>query len=99
MAIKSFADKGTEDVFDGVASKTARKVCPQQLWHRARTRLDDINQVRHYSDLRTPPSNRLHQLKGDREGQWAIAVNDQYRICFRWEGTDAFDVEITAHYE
>lgn len=99
MAIKSFADKGTEDVFDGVASKAARKVCPQQLWHRARKRLDDINQVRHYSDLKTPRSNRLHPLKGDRERQWAIAVNDQYRICFRWEGTDAFDVEITAHYE
>ncbi|MGH9894876.1 MAG: type II toxin-antitoxin system RelE/ParE family toxin [bacterium] len=99
MAIKSFADKGTEDVFDGVASKAARKVCPQQLWNRARKRLDDINEVRHYSDLRTPRSNKLHPLKGDREGQWAIAVSDQYRICFRWEGTDAFDVEITAHYE
>lgn len=96
--IQSFADKGTEDIFDGIDSKAARKVCPREAWKRARRKLDDVNQVRHYRDLRTPPSNKLHPLKGDREGQWAIAINDQYRICFRWEGTDAFDVEITDYH-
>jgi proteic killer suppression protein len=96
--IQSFADKGTEDIFEGTASKAARKVCPQDAWARARRKLDDINQVRHYSDLKTPPSNKLHQLKGRRAGQWAIAINKQYRICFRWEGTDAFDVEITDYH-
>jgi toxin HigB-1 len=45
-----------------------------------------------------PKSNNLHPLKADRAGQWAIAINDQYRICFRWEGTDAFDVEITDYH-
>jgi len=98
MAIRSFADRGTEDVFDGVASKAARRVCPQQLWKKAQRKLDDINQVRHYADLKTPPSNKLHELKGDREGQWSIAINDQYRICFRWDGTEAFDVEITDYH-
>jgi toxin HigB-1 len=62
---------------------------------RARRKLDDIN---HYSDLRTPPSNKLHPLKGDRQGRWAIAINKQNRICFRWEGIDAFEVEITDYH-
>jgi proteic killer suppression protein len=57
-----------------------------------------LNQVHHYSDLRTPLSNRLHRLRGDRSGEWAIAINDQYRICFRWEGIDAFDVQITDYH-
>src|SRR3989442_238588 len=98
MAISSFADQGTEDVFDGLDSKAARKVCPEKVWERARRKLFDINQVRHYSDLKLTRSNRLHPLKGNRAGQWAIAINDQYRICFRWKGTDAFDVEITDYH-
>lgn len=60
--------------------------------------MDDINQVKHYKDLNKPPSNRLHPLKGNRVGQWAIAINDQYRICFGWDGTDAIDVEITDYH-
>ena len=96
--IRSFADKGTADIFDGIDSKPARKKCSQQLWNRARRKLDDINHARHHSDLRVPTSNNFHALRGDRAGQWAIAINDQYRICFRWEGTDAFDVEITDYH-
>jgi proteic killer suppression protein len=49
-------------------------------------------------DLHVPPSNRLEQLKGDRAGQWSIAINDQWRICFRWESGDAFDVEIVDYH-
>lgn len=96
--IRSFADKGTEDIFEGTDSKAARKVCPPEAWPRARRELDDINQARHYGDLRTPSGNRLHASKGSRAGQWAISINDQYRVCFRWEGTDAFDVEITDYH-
>jgi len=96
--IQSFAGGGTEDIFDGIDSKAARKKIAQELWKRARRKLDDINHARHYSDLRVPKSNNRHPLKGDRAGQWAIAINDQYRICFRWEGTDAFDVEITDYH-
>jgi proteic killer suppression protein len=96
--IRSFADRGTADVWDGLDSKAARRVCPAPLWPRARRKLDDLNQVRHYSDLRKPPSNRLHRLRHDRQDQWAIAVNDQYRICFRWKDADAFDVEITDYH-
>ncbi len=49
-------------------------------------------------DLRVPPANRLEKLKGDRRGQWSIRVNDQWRICFRWEGTDAHDVEVVDYH-
>ena len=96
--IRLFADKGTEDIFEGIDSKPARKTCPQEARERARRKLDDINQARHYSDLRTPPSNNLRPLKDDRQGQWAIAIDKQYRICFQWEGTDAFQVEITGYH-
>jgi toxin HigB-1 len=50
------------------------------------------------NDLRAPPNNRLEKLRGDRAGQYSIRVNDQYRICFRWEGSDAFDVEMTDYH-
>lgn len=49
-------------------------------------------------ELRVPPGNRLHKLSGEREGQWAIRVNEQYRICFRFEGGDAYDVEATDYH-
>jgi proteic killer suppression protein len=48
--------------------------------------------------LRVPPSNRLEQLRGDREGQWSIRINEQWRICFRWEDRDAYDVEVTDYH-
>jgi proteic killer suppression protein len=48
--------------------------------------------------LRVPPSNRLEQLRGDREGQWSIRINDQWPICFRWEDHDAYDVEVTDYH-
>ena len=96
--IASFANKGTEDIWNGSDSKAARKTCPKSLWRRARRKLDDLNQVRRYVDLSTPPSNRLHRLREDREDPWAIAINNQYRICFRWDGTDALQVEITDYH-
>lgn len=49
-------------------------------------------------DLRVPPGNRLEKLTGDREGQYSIRINDQWRICFRWEGNNAYDVEITDYH-
>lgn len=49
-------------------------------------------------DLRIPPANRLEKLSGDRAGQWSIRINDQWRVCFRWEESDAYDVEITDYH-
>ena len=94
----SFADQATEDVFDGVSSKEARAVCPMDLWAVARRKLTQINRVRDLAELAIPPGNRLERLKGDREGQYSIRINDQYRVCFRWKEGYAYDVEITDYH-
>ena len=61
-------------------------------------KLKQIDLARRIEDLRAPPANRLEQLKGDRAGQWSIRVNDQFRVCFRWTGTEALDVEIVDYH-
>lgn len=96
--IASFADAGTEDVFDGVASKEARSICPIELWPVARRKLTQVNRVRELAELAVPPGNRLERLKGDRAGQHSIRINDQYRVCFRWKEGQAYDVEITDYH-
>jgi toxin HigB-1 len=96
--IRNFTTQGTEDVFNGVDSKAARKACPQQLWDVALRKLDQIDAADRLSDLGIPPANRLERLAGKRAGQHSIRINAQYRVCFRWEGTDAFDVEIVDYH-
>jgi toxin HigB-1 len=61
-------------------------------------RLIQIDSAVRLADLRLPPSNRLEALRGDRAGQWSIRINDQWRVCFRFESGDAFDVEITDYH-
>lgn len=96
--IRSFHDRGSEDVFDGRPTRLARQVCPASLWPIARRKLDQINRVVELRELAVPPGNRLERLKGDRRGQHSIRVNDQYRICFRWEAGHADDIEITDYH-
>lgn len=68
------------------------------LWQVARRKLDQINRVRDLMELAVPRGNRLEQLRGDRGGQHSIRINDQYRICFRWEAGDAHEVEIADYH-
>jgi proteic killer suppression protein len=96
--IQSFKNTGTEDIFDGLASRTARKCCPHAIWPAARRKIDQINRVRTVSELKAPPGNRLERLKGDRENQFSIRINQQYRICFNWEEGHAYEVEITDYH-
>lgn len=96
--IESFADGGTEDVFDGVDSKAARKSCPRNLWPQARRKLDMLDGAVSLAGLRLPPGNRLEALKGDRRGQCSIRINEQYRICFRWTDAGPIDVEIVDYH-
>jgi proteic killer suppression protein len=96
--IRSFGDRGTEDLFDGADTPAARRACPRDVWPVARRKLDQINRVRDLIDLAVPPGNRLERLRGDRSGQHSIRINDQYRICFRWEAGDAYEVEITDYH-
>ena len=90
MAIKSFRDRRTQAVFDGETPKGVSTTLARQALRKLRL-LDQAHAVR---DLRSPPGNRLEALSGDRVGQHSIRVNDQYRICFRWEDSDAHDVEL-----
>ena len=96
--IQSFKNQGTEDIFDGVASRVARKCCPQAIWPVAQRKLDQINRVGDVQDLKVPPGNRLERLKGNRETQYSIRINQQYRICFQWEEGHAYEVEITDYH-
>ena len=96
--IQSFKDVGTEDVFNGINSRASRNVCPQSVWKIASRKLDQIDSAVSIDDLRIPPGNRLERLKGDREGQYSIRINEQYRICFFWEETGPTDVEIVDYH-
>lgn len=85
--IKSFADKRTQDLFaTGKAKRFAADVAAR------------VDLATSLEDLRVPPGNRLHELKGDRQGQHAIAVNDQWRICFRFVDGDAHEVEVCDYH-
>jgi toxin HigB-1 len=92
--IKSFADKRTQALYcDGIAKRF-----PSELAARAVRKLEYVALATRVEDLRVPPGNRLHALKGDRNGQHAIAVNDQWRVCFRFVDGDAYDVEICDYH-
>ena len=71
---------------------------PADVLKRALRRLEYLNLASSLDDLNVPPSNRLHALKDDREGQHSISINDQWRICFRFKDVDAYDVEITDYH-
>jgi len=92
--IKSFKNKETEKVYAREGSnKLLRNI--QQV---ALRKLRMINNARNLNDLRIPPANRLEKLKGDREGQLSIRINDQWRVCFVWQGGDAYEIEITDYH-
>ena len=85
-------------MFDGADSAGARRICQRSVWPIARRKLDQLNRVHALQDLRIPPGNRLERLRGDRQGQHSIRINDQYRVCFHWEAGDAHEVEIADYH-
>ncbi len=95
--IQSFAGRGTEDVFTGEDTRAARKCCSQQLWGIAQRRLSVLDSAKDLRDLKSP-GNHPERLGRDRAGQWAVRINSQYRVCFRWENGDAYDVEIVDYH-
>jgi proteic killer suppression protein len=92
--IKTFANKDTQKLFTSGKSKRLSS----KLIKRAIRRLEYIHYAVTLNDLKVPPSNRLHALKGDRKGQHSISINEQWRICFRFIEGDAYDVEITDYH-
>ena len=96
--IESFKDRASEDMFNGVSSKAARKACPQMLWQIAARKLDQLDSVQSLEELRIPPGNRLERLSGDRKGEFSIRINQQYRICFMWGESGHNNVEVTDYH-
>lgn len=96
--IRSFKDAGAEDIFNGVNTLAAQRACPRHLWRIAARKLDQLDSATALNDLRIPPGNRLEALTADRARQHSIRINDQYRICFVWNDTDADEVEIVDHH-
>jgi proteic killer suppression protein len=92
--IKSFADTATETLF---CTGHTRK-CPSNLESRALRKLDMVDNARILDDLRVPPGNRLHSLRGKRLGQYSISINDQWRICFKFEEGNAYEVEFCDYH-
>lgn len=92
--IKSFADKRTQELY----SKGKSKKFPADVAPRAARKLEYVNLAVQLEDLKVPPGNCFHPLSGDRMGQHAISINDQRRICFRFEDGDAYEVEVCDYH-
>ncbi len=92
--IKSFADRETERLFRGRRSRAV----PAQARERALAKLLVLDAATDVEELRVPPGNRLERLRGERAGQWSIRINQQYRVCFSFEGGDAYDVEVVDYH-
>lgn len=92
--IKNFRNKNTEKVF----TRQRVKRYSQSVQKLAQRKLNMIDSADSIDDLRTPPGNRLEKLSGKRKGRYSIRVNDQWRICFRWQSGQAMDVEITDYH-
>jgi toxin HigB-1 len=90
--IKTFANRQTAEIWRTGRTKGAP---PASVTKRKLAMLESALEL---DDLRVPPGNRLKKLRGTRQGQHSIRINDQYRICFVWRGHDAYDVEITDYY-
>jgi proteic killer suppression protein len=92
--IKAFKDKEAEKVFNGRFSKKL----PHTIQRIAERKLIILHRALNLNDLRVPPANRLESLKGNREGQHSIRINDQWRICFAWREDGVYDVEIVDYH-
>lgn len=92
--IKTFADRETEKIYNQVFSKKL----PQSIQRTALRKLIMIDTAQGLEDLRMPPANHLEKLEGSRDGQYSIRINDQYRICFKPEGNNFYDVEIVDYH-
>lgn len=92
--IKSFADKETEKIWNGNHSKKL----PENIQLTARRKLRMLNNSQNINDLRVPPANRLEKLTGDLYGFYSIRINKQWRLIFKWQNNDAFEVSIVDYH-
>ena len=95
--IRSFGDEPTADLFRERNSRSARRI-PRELWRVIQRKLELIDAAGRLDDLAVPAGNRLELLKSDRAGRQSIRVNDQYRITFRWENGNAYEVRVEDYH-
>ncbi len=94
VVIKTFKDDLTQKIYQ---RQPSRKL-PHDIQQVALRKLRMINNATSINDLRVPPANRVEKLGGDRVGQWGIRINDQWRICFEWQKSDAYNIEIVDYH-
>jgi proteic killer suppression protein len=95
--IVSFGDLATEDLYHNRPTRRARR-WPAELVAPALVKMDMLNAAAKIVDLRSPPGNRLEALKGELKGSYSVRVNDQWRLVFRWEGNNAYDVRLMDYH-
>ena len=93
--IRSFRDKDAQALFEEGRRSRRWSTALQKV---AVRKLQQLHAAARLEDLRVPPGNRLEQLRGDRQGQHSIRINDQFRICFRWRNGDVYDVEVADYH-
>jgi toxin HigB-1 len=92
--VRTNADRRTKELYDSGKSKRF----PPGVWERALRKLEYLDLATSVNDLKLPPSNRLHKLERGRVGRYSISINDQWRVCLRFEDGDAYDVEMTDYH-
>ena len=95
--IRSFRDHTTADLFRGRNTRASRRI-PPEIWRVTQRKLKLLDAARRLDDLLIPAGNRLELLKGDQAGRQSIRVNEQYRITFRWENGDAYEVSVEDYH-
>ncbi len=98
MAIRNFNNSATGDINYGRVSKEALRILPKELHQKARVKLARLGAAISMQDLMEIRGNRFEKLKGERQGQYSLRINEQYRICFKWENDNAEDVEIVDYH-
>jgi len=95
--IVSFGDKVTEALYHGIDSKGVRRL-PSEVLKKARNKLEMLNAAKELMDLQSPPGNRLEALKGNLHGFFSVRVNDQWRVVFRWQDGNVYEVKLTDYH-
>lgn len=95
--IVSFASRQAADLYHGVSGKRSRRV-PGELRAKTRRLLDQLNAAPSVEFMRIPPGNRLEKLSGELKGFWSVRINEQWRVIFRWQGDDAYDIDIVDYH-
>ena len=95
--IQSFGDETTADLFRERNTRAARKI-PREIWRAAQRKLIVLDVAARLDDLLVPAGNRLERLKGDQAGRYSVRINDQYRMTFRWEQGNAYEVRVEDYH-